>query len=103
MTRLKIRHGTPASVTKKTLLQVLANLTIFVTKIIHVRDGFIVITPNDEEVAAVFMKERAAHLKANNFSPVLPPDLKAKTVNSDEEMYDNKTDEIKGEIQHQNT
>lgn len=62
---------------KQKLLEILAK-NIYVLKVLTVSDGFIILTVNDSELLDRFYTDKTdAKLTNNDFSPIIPPQLKA--------------------------
>ena len=107
MGRVKIRHLTPTNRTKQKLLQVLSQNLIYATKIIDATDGFIVLTRNDQDLDLIFQGECLNNLQEENFSPILPPEIRAKRTvlifRVDEYIYEHSEKEIIEELEQKNT
>lgn len=78
MARLKIKTHDAKDPSKKTeLLSILSWNEIYVTRIISTNDGFIILTYNEEELDKIFNNTVDKQLQDNNFTPIIPPQLKA--------------------------
>ncbi|MPC38830.1 hypothetical protein E2C01_032346 [Portunus trituberculatus] len=88
------------------LLQILSNNDIFITKLIPVNDGFVVITSTDEDQDKIFLIQIAKSLEEHKLYPQLPPELRAKRsiiiFNVDPYIYNNTEEEITEELKQQN-
>ena len=105
--RIRIKHGWPKEKTQqKTLLETLAKNDIYVTRIITIDDGYIVLTHSDDDMDRIFQTECQAALNVRGFIPTMPPELKAKRsiilFRVDDIIYNNEEDEIKEEIERRN-
>lgn len=78
MGKIKIKHHTQNTDTKLLLLNILANNNIYASRIIQLHDGFNVITSLEEETDLIFDLQCMEALRDNNFSPIMPPELKSK-------------------------
>ena len=107
MGRIRIKHDNPTSQGQLKLLQILATQQIYVTKIITTKDGYITLTKNDEDQDSIFKGQCLQELKANDFQPILPPDLRAKRTilifNIDDTIFKHEEEEIKDELIIKNT
>lgn len=102
MGRIKIKHPSPTREAKGKLLEILGKNNIYAARIIPLRDGYVVITSRDEEVDSIFSPECHENLRTENFTAVMPPDLKAKRTillfGIDEDAFDHTPEEIRDEI-----
>lgn len=102
MARVKIKHPSPCRDTKLSLLDILGQHDIYAARIIPLKDGYLVITSRDEEVDTVFNNDCADALKENDFTAVMPPDLRAKRTvllfGIDEDAYAHSPEELINEI-----
>ena len=59
-------------------------------------------TRNEDDLDKIFNGKRLEAIKNENFSPILPPELKANRsiiiFNVEEDIYNNNEDDIKNEI-----
>lgn len=78
MARIKVKHRSPSASIKLNLLRLLAENEVYATKIIETRDGFAVITSTEKEADNLFGSDCVTALASEGFTPVLPPDQKAK-------------------------
>ena len=106
MARLKIKSDNSREPSRKSvLLEILSNADIYITKLIPVNDGFIIITI-DEDQDKVFQEGVKTKLTENNFHTVLPPELKAKRsviiFKVDPHIYNNSESDITRELQTHN-
>ena len=106
MARVKIKHPKPTPEAKTKILKVLSQNLIYVTRIIEAHDGFIVLTRNDEELDKIFQAKCAKELKNENFTPVLPPELRARRTvmifNLDPIIYGEDEKDIEAELIKEN-
>lgn len=107
MVRVKIKHCRPRQrEIRIQLVDILGRSDIYVTRIITLEDGFVVLTKDDKDADKIFQEESIRKLNSSQFYPTLPADIKArKTVlcfNVDSFIYDNSEDEIKQEMMHKN-
>lgn len=106
MGRVKIKHPYKSDDAKKKLLEVFSNQDVYAIDVHEARDGYIVITSTDEEIDIICSPTCTTRMRMENFSPVLPPQLKAKRTillfRTDPYIYDNETEEIKQEISAHN-
>ena len=77
MPRVKIKHPNPDPSTKLNLLRTLSENLIYATRIIPVNDGYIVLAGTDDEIDKIFNNTILNTLKGRNFTPILPPELRA--------------------------
>ena len=106
MARLKIKSDNSREPSRKSvLLEILSNADIYITKLIPVNDGFIIITI-DEDQDKVFQEGVKTKLTENNFHTVLPPELKARRsviiFKVDPHIYNNSESDITRELQTHN-
>lgn len=106
MARLKIKSDNSRDPNRKSvLLELLCNEDIYITKLIPVNDGFIVITI-DEDQDKIFQEEVKNKLNENSFYTVIPPELKAKRsiiiFKVDPHIYNNSEEEITRELKLHN-
>lgn len=107
MARIKIKSAfskDPARL--NLLLELLSKNEIFATKIIPISDGFVVLTENDSKLDKVFNNVTDKELTDNQFTPLIPPELKANRAilifKIDDHIYGNNEDTIHEELQTQN-
>ena len=102
MARVKIKHLEKTREKKSALLNILSQHGIYATNVIPTNDGFVVLNSNDDEMDKIFTDACMKELDAGGFTPILPPEMKAKRTvllfNVDEEIMKQTTDEIEGEI-----
>lgn len=102
MARIKIKHLSPSRDTKSKLLEILGQHNVYASRIIPLKDGYVIITSLEEELDIVFNASCHEALRADGFSPIMPPDLKAKRTvllfGVDEEAYSHSLEEIQEEI-----
>ncbi len=107
MPRIKIKSSDSKDPRKKSgLLAILSNNDIYVTKLIPVSDGYVIITSNDEDLDKVFQQKTTSELNENDFYPLIPPELRAKrsviVFNVDPHIFNNEEQEIQDELQEHN-
>ena len=102
MPKVKIKHPNPNETNKLTLLRALSENLVYATRIIIVRDGYVVITRTDEDVDLIFRGKTYKELNDLNFKPILPPELKAKRTviifNTDDEILKHTEQDIAKEF-----
>ena len=107
MPRVKIKHPDPTGKNKIKLLRILSDKLIYATRIIPTNDSFIVITRTDEDTDNIFSSNTINLLKEEDFTPVLPPEVKAKRTivlfNTDEHIYSQSEKDISAELLNENT
>lgn len=108
MPRVKIKANNPKDPRQKNdLLETLAHHDIYITKMIPLSDGFVVITSNDQELDKLFKPSTTEDLEKNHLHPLIPPELKASRSviipGVDNHIYGNSEDEIQTEIEDKNT
>ena len=108
MARVKIKvKNSQEGQNKIQLLRILSQNQVYATKIITLPDGYVVLTKSDDDLDIIFSKDIKAILTEANFSPLVPPELKAKRsvilFRVDDHIYNNSAEEIKGELINENT
>lgn len=78
MARIKIKHPSPSPDTKLSLFSILFQNLVFATRTISVRDGFVILTSLDHEADIIFDIKCHEELKQAQFTPIMPPELRAK-------------------------
>lgn len=106
MASVKIKHPTKTHQTQFTLVQVLSSQDVFASSIIEVRDGYVVLTENYADIEQIFTPEITQALQDHDFSPVFPPELRARCTglffNLDNHIKGNSVEDIKEEIYDNN-
>ena len=106
MAKVKIKHTSKTTAAKQKLLQILSSQDVYAIDIKEAHDGFIIITSTIEEADVINSPSCTTALTAENFSPVLPPELKAKRTvllfKVDSHIYDNNEENIKEEVYNHN-
>lgn len=106
MPRVKIKHPDPSAKNKLKLLRLLSEKLIYATRIIPTTDSFAVITRTDEDTDNIFSPNTISLLKEEEFSPVLPPEIKAKRTillfNTDDHIYSKSEKDITAELLNEN-
>lgn len=108
MARIKIKSPNPKDPGRlQLLLEILSKNYIYATRFITIADGFIVLTESDSELDKVFNNATDIELTRSQFTPLIPPELKANRsvliFRIDGHIYNNSEDEIKEELQSENT
>lgn len=102
MARIKIKHPNPSDQSKQNLLRLLAQQDIYATKVVQAWDGFAVITSSEREADTLFELTCLETLKTANYTPILPPDQKAKRTillfGVDDYIRHHSVEEIKDEV-----
>ena len=103
MARVKIKHKNAKDrKTKSQLLQTLALQHIYVTRIIELHDGLVVLTKTNEDTDKILSKEVSKELKKKNFDPITPPEIKAKRsvilTRLDDYIYKNTKEDLRQEL-----
>ena len=108
MARIKIKSVSskdPARHNK--LLEILSKNEIYATKILPVPDGFVVITEHESELDGIFNNITDQELIRNQYTPLIPPELKAHRsvliFRIDDHIYGNDEESIQTELQEQNS
>ena len=106
MPRVKIKTPSPSPQKRGDLLRILATNQIYATRIIELQDGYVVLTLNDEEVDKIFQEGCKKKLEDESFTPLLPPELRAKRTvlifNVDNQVYSHSEEEIQEEFTTRN-
>ncbi len=107
MGRVKIKHPRPKELaTRSRLLQLIAP-TVRVTRLIPTTDSVVVLTATDKDTDAIFQEDVLQKLFSENFTALLPPDLKAqRTVlcfRLDDLVYQHEACEMKKEVERVQT
>lgn len=107
MARVKIKCQNSKDKDKKiALLQILSLNQVYATRVISMPDGFVVLTNTDNDLDTIFRRDVKNSLNESHFTPIVPPELKAKMtvirVRVDDYIYGNNTDEIKEELIREN-
>ena len=107
MARVKIKHkGLTSRENKLKLLEILCKNEIHVTKVIDAHDGYAVLLLNEAHAEHVFIKKVKEELQQNDFSSLMPPDLKVKksviASRLDDLIYERSEEEIFNELSSQN-
>ena len=107
MARVKIKYRNPSRKSKLQLLEILSSNQVQITKILIIGDGFVTFTLNDDEAEEIFQDKTRKKLEEKGFSPLQPPELRVKKsvliFRVDDIILDNSAEEIKEEIQRQNS
>lgn len=107
MARVKIKSDNtkdPRRTSK--LLEILSTNDVYVTRLIPVNDGFIVLTSGDNELDKIFNNTTDKLLEENDFTPQIPPELSANRsvllFKVDNHIFGNSERDIKTEIETRN-
>lgn len=107
MARVKIKTANSKDPRRKSkLLEILSTNNIYVTRIITVNDGFVVLTDSDSDMDRIFNNKTDKELKEKDFQPQIPPQLKAnrsiKAFRVDSYIYNHTEDAIIQELTEKN-
>ena len=108
MPRVKIKTSDSKDPRKKNSpLESLSKNDIFITKLIALPDGFVVITSDEQDLERIFNPATIKDLSSKDLHPLIPPELKANRsviiTNVDQHIYSNNEDDIISEIKNKNT
>ena len=103
MARIKIKCRNPNDREKKLkLIEILCKKDIEISRIFSTNDGFAVLTLNEQHADNIFATDTKNELTENDFTPIMPPDLRArKSViipRVDELIYERNVADIGQEI-----
>lgn len=102
MGRIKIKHPSPSPNIKLKLTAILAQRDVFATRLIPLRDGYVVLTSLEHETDTILNPDCLEDLAQENFTPVMPPELRAKRTvilfGIDPDAFSHTTEEITSEI-----
>ncbi len=107
MARVKIKtHNANEPRRKTTLLKILSNTDIYPTNIIPTQHGYVVISSHKQQ-EKIFQDPIKNEFQQHEFTPVTPPELKAKRTvmafNVNSHIYANSEEEITSELYAHNT
>ena len=107
MARVKIKANNSKDPRKKTaLLNILSKNDIYLTDLILLQDGYVIIT-TEEDQEKIFQGNVKEELNLHEFYTITPPELKAKrsviAFNVNSHIYNNNEDEIKQELLDHNS
>lgn len=107
MARVKIKTANSKTQERKNkLLEILSSNNIYVTKIIPVNDGFIILTNDDNELDKLFNNKTNVELENQEFNPLIPPQLQANRsiiiFDVDNHIYKKEEERIKQELLEKN-
>ena len=77
MARIKIKCRQNTKEKKLKLIEILCSRDIEISRIITSNDGFAVITVNEQHADSIFKAEISQELASHEFTPVMPPELRA--------------------------
>lgn len=108
MARIKIKCRNPNNKDKKLkLIEILCRRDIEILRIFNTFDGFAVLTINEQHADSIFSIETKQELAQNEFTPVMPPELKAKKSviipRVDDLIYEWSAVQIKEELEKNNS
>ncbi len=103
MARVMIKcRGEPDREKKTRLLEILCGSEIHVTKVFSTPDGFALLLLNEDHADNIFSQNVKEALEANDFAPILPPEIKVKksviVTRVDEHIYHRDVEAIKEEL-----
>ena len=108
MARVKIKSkDTPSKERKLKLLEILCSNEVQVTKVFTTTDEFAILLLNEDNADTIFTKKVKSELAANDFQPLLPPELKVKksvlVTRLDDLVYERDEEAIVDELIKHNT
>ncbi len=103
MARVRIKNKSTNSKEKKIkLLEILCSNHIHTTKVFDATEGYVILPVSEEHAEKLFTKEIKSKLEESGFTPILPPQLRAKksiiVTRVDELIYDHNEQDIAEEI-----
>lgn len=106
MAKVKIKHPSPCQAIKLKLLEILSVNLIYATRLIPNNDGYTTLTRKEEDIDKIFTEEVSRDLRSNNFTPILPPEIRSKRTviifNVDKYIFEHSESEIQQEFQSKN-
>lgn len=107
MVKVKIKCADPRDPRRSNkLLEILSCNDVYITRLIPVNDGYVVLTSSNSDLDKIFNNETDKQLEQNNFNPQIPPELSANRsvllFNADNHIFCNSDNEIKAEIKERN-
>ena len=106
MPRVKIKKPNRSDEDKLRLLNILSQHDVYAVRIFSTYDGYGILTSNDDDVDKMFNNDCLEALEQESFTPVLPPELKAKRTlllfSLEEHIMDKTIEEMKEEIEKEN-
>ena len=107
MPRVKIRSDNNKDPRRKSaLLNILSRHDVFITKLIIINDGYVVITSNEQDMDNIFHESTSKDLQDNDFFSIIPPELQASRSiiipRVDPHIYTNDTEDIRTEVEEKN-
>lgn len=107
MGRIKIKSRKNGREEKLKLLEILCRNQVEISRIITSNDGFVVLTVNELSADAIFYHDIKQELMSQDFSPVMPPEMKAKKSiiipRVDDVIYEKNVVDIGEELTRENT
>ena len=107
MARVKIKCRSNTKETKLALIEILCRKDVEISRIITIKDGFVVLTVNEHSADSVFNRDTKNDLTSKGFTPLMPPELKARKsviiLRVDDVIWEYDEDEIKEEIVNRNS
>lgn len=107
MARVKIKSPNPKDrLRTNKLLEILSCNDVYVTRIIPINDGFIILTSSNNKLDKIFNNVTDKQLEENEFLPQIPPELSSNRsvllFRVDNYIHENTEHDIKEEIQKKN-
>ena len=107
MARIRIKSPNSKDPARlKELLELLGKKDVYATKIVPAADGFVVLTENESELDTFFDEMTGDDLVRRQFTPLLPPELKASRsiliFKVDDNIHEQSEECIKEELLQQN-
>ena len=107
MARVKIKSRQNGREQKLKLLEILCRKDIEICRIITIHDGFVVLTINEHFADCLFKYETKHEVPSHDFSPLMPPELRAKKSviipRVDDVVYERNIVDIREELIRQNS
>ncbi|MPC26188.1 hypothetical protein E2C01_019322 [Portunus trituberculatus] len=108
MPRVKIKTQNSTDPRKtSSLLETLSKHDIFINKLIHTQDGFVMVVNTEMEMDKIFKANTTKELNNKDFYPITPPELKASRsiiiTNVDNHINNNNEDDITHELYMNNS
>ena len=102
MVTVKIKTNNNDGIRHLKLLEILSKHDIYATKLIQTNDGFAIVIAEHTDLDRLFNNVTDQTLLKENFSPHIPPQLKANRsvllTNVDSHISENEQDDVKDEI-----
>ena len=78
MSRIKIKCRKNGREEKLQLLEILCRKYIEISRITATHDGFVVLTVDEHSADSLFLHDTKNELMSKDFSPIMPPEMRAK-------------------------